>query len=210
MYGQDDVSCKLPSSKLVRLLTKTKSDFYDSQEKYVDCQDINYSDEEDMRRVQKTEKIPTNLMMHSAYHNESTGNKSADARRVNGMNDGGFCEVILYLTRIHFVILTSIINPKPSLPVCYLFTPNCWFEFAEFRAVKIEAGYARWRISVASCALWGRSISRPLNISLTQVDLQLYEVSSRIRPVAYRTKVTCLVHAYGFRAKPLVFSWRSE
>ncbi|KAL0860944.1 hypothetical protein ABMA27_009476 [Loxostege sticticalis] len=61
-------------------------------EKYVDCQDINYSDEEDMRRVQKTEKIPTNLMMHSAYHNESTGNKSADARRVNGMNDGGFCE----------------------------------------------------------------------------------------------------------------------
>ncbi|XP_059050552.1 uncharacterized protein LOC131845502 [Achroia grisella] len=63
-------------------------------EKYVDCQDINYSDEEDMRRdarINKTEKVPTNLVMHSAYHNETHGNKSVD-RRLMSQADGGFCE----------------------------------------------------------------------------------------------------------------------
>ncbi|CAH0401620.1 unnamed protein product [Chilo suppressalis] len=63
-------------------------------EKYVDCQDINYSDEEDLRRdgrVVRSEKIPTNLKLHSAYHNESSGNGSVD-RRSNVHVDGGFCE----------------------------------------------------------------------------------------------------------------------
>ncbi|XP_075986550.1 uncharacterized protein LOC142983510 [Anticarsia gemmatalis] len=63
-------------------------------EKYVDCQDISYDDDEDLRRdtnvhVQKTEKIPTNLMMHSAYHNDT---KNAVVRRAGGSIDGGFCE----------------------------------------------------------------------------------------------------------------------
>ncbi|XP_028159357.1 uncharacterized protein LOC114352096 [Ostrinia furnacalis] len=66
-------------------------------EKYVDCQDINYSDEEDMRRdahVLRTEKIPTNLRLHSAYHNETSGNTSivAGGRRYTSQPDGGFCE----------------------------------------------------------------------------------------------------------------------
>ncbi|XP_038219752.1 uncharacterized protein LOC119838012 [Zerene cesonia] len=58
-------------------------------EKYVDCQDINYSDDEDLRRDIKSEQIPTNLVMHSAYHNESSGNES---RRYVSQADGGFCE----------------------------------------------------------------------------------------------------------------------
>ncbi|CAG9569288.1 unnamed protein product [Danaus chrysippus] len=56
-------------------------------EKYVDCQDISYSDEDDARRdtrIQKKDKVPTNLSMHSAYHN--------DSRRFTSQADGGFCE----------------------------------------------------------------------------------------------------------------------
>ncbi|CAG9794804.1 unnamed protein product [Diatraea saccharalis] len=63
-------------------------------EKYVDCQDINYSEEDDLRRdthVLKTEKIPTNLRLHSAYHNETIGNATIN-RRTNPHIDGGFCE----------------------------------------------------------------------------------------------------------------------
>ncbi|XP_022123154.2 uncharacterized protein LOC110998709 [Pieris rapae] len=59
-------------------------------EKYVDCQDINYSDDEDMRReikVMRSEKVPTNLVMHSAYHNDTNG-----TRRYISQADGGFCE----------------------------------------------------------------------------------------------------------------------
>ncbi|XP_026498814.2 uncharacterized protein LOC113402721 [Vanessa tameamea] len=55
-------------------------------EKYVDCQDISYSDEEDARRdikIVKSEKVPTNLVMHSAYN---------ESRRYNSQADGGFCE----------------------------------------------------------------------------------------------------------------------
>ncbi|XP_046973153.1 uncharacterized protein LOC124539839 [Vanessa cardui] len=55
-------------------------------EKYVDCQDISYSDEDDARRViksVKSEKVPTNLVMHSAYN---------ESRRYNSQADGGFCE----------------------------------------------------------------------------------------------------------------------
>ncbi|XP_049880459.1 uncharacterized protein LOC126376952 [Pectinophora gossypiella] len=64
-------------------------------EKYVDCQDINYSDEEDggMRRdanaLKRTDKVPTNLIMHSALHNETFKNGS---RRFTHNVDGGFCE----------------------------------------------------------------------------------------------------------------------
>ncbi|VVD00255.1 unnamed protein product [Leptidea sinapis] len=61
-------------------------------EKYVDCQDINYSDDEDMRRdtkVAKIEKVPTNLVLHSAYHNETYANGT---RRYASQADGGFCE----------------------------------------------------------------------------------------------------------------------
>ncbi|KAJ0170839.1 hypothetical protein K1T71_013611 [Dendrolimus kikuchii] len=69
-------------------------------EKYVDCQDIAYSDEEDMRRdahVTKLEKVPTNLLMHSAHHNTSfsiDGNSSIAAGRKSYSSnaDGGFCE----------------------------------------------------------------------------------------------------------------------
>lgn len=45
----------------------------------------------------KLEKIPTNLIMHSAYHNETNGNNTlvgSDRRHSGGaMADGGFCEV---------------------------------------------------------------------------------------------------------------------
>lgn len=61
------------------------------QEKYVDCQDISYSDEEDARRdgkVLKSELVPTNLTMHSAHN---------DTRRRNSETEGGFCEVILFI-----------------------------------------------------------------------------------------------------------------
>ncbi|XP_072932309.1 uncharacterized protein [Epargyreus clarus] len=65
-------------------------------EKYVDCTDIQYSDEEDSRReipVKRTEKIPTNLVLHSAYHNETSGNESlTTGRRYASQADGGFCE----------------------------------------------------------------------------------------------------------------------
>ncbi|XP_013184994.2 uncharacterized protein LOC106130643 [Amyelois transitella] len=58
-------------------------------EKYVDCQDINYSDEDDMRR---SEKIPTNLVMHSAHDDRNQTNNVTIARRYPGLMDGGFCE----------------------------------------------------------------------------------------------------------------------
>ncbi|KAL4708561.1 hypothetical protein ACJJTC_014169 [Scirpophaga incertulas] len=66
-------------------------------EKYVDCQDISYSDEEDLRRddrIKKSEKIPTNLIMHSAYHNETIGLNSSvvPSRRKTSQIEGGFCE----------------------------------------------------------------------------------------------------------------------
>ncbi|XP_061723318.1 uncharacterized protein LOC133529588 [Cydia pomonella] len=66
-------------------------------EKYVDCQDINYSDEEEGRRF--VEKVPTNLVMHSAYdhhHNNDTNtavNVTSERRSKGGTAaDGGFCE----------------------------------------------------------------------------------------------------------------------
>lgn len=47
-----------------------------------------------MRRdtqIVKTEKVPTNLVLHSALHNETYANGS---RRYQGNQiDGGFCEV---------------------------------------------------------------------------------------------------------------------
>ncbi|XP_052744857.1 uncharacterized protein LOC112054911 [Bicyclus anynana] len=55
-------------------------------EKYVDCQDISYSDEEDARRdgkVLRSELIPTNLTIHSAHN---------DTRRYASAAEGGFCE----------------------------------------------------------------------------------------------------------------------
>ncbi|XP_073963134.1 uncharacterized protein [Choristoneura fumiferana] len=58
-------------------------------EKYVDCQDINYSDEDEVRRASHVDRVPTNLVMHSAYHNESHYNSS---RKHNLQADGGFCE----------------------------------------------------------------------------------------------------------------------
>nr|XP_021191507.2 uncharacterized protein LOC110377130 isoform X1 [Helicoverpa armigera] len=67
-------------------------------EKYVDCQDINYSDEEDMRRdtnSQKSEKVPTNLVMHSAYQDDAVKNvmvSGNSSRRNAALADGGFCE----------------------------------------------------------------------------------------------------------------------
>ncbi|XP_026754415.3 uncharacterized protein LOC113514526 isoform X1 [Galleria mellonella] len=84
-------------------------------EKYVDCQDINYSDEEDMRRdapIVKTEKIPTNLVMHSAYHNESSGNTSVSSNR-RSMTDGGFCEndhggPLVYGTGVNSIVIGVI------------------------------------------------------------------------------------------------------
>ncbi|CAB3258351.1 unnamed protein product [Arctia plantaginis] len=60
-------------------------------EKYVDCSDISYDDDEDLRRdtkVKKTERIPTNLVMHSAYHNET----SYTRRLRDNIGSGGFCE----------------------------------------------------------------------------------------------------------------------
>lgn len=41
----------------------------------------------------KTERIPTNLVMHSAYHNETYNNSIGVSRRYISMTDGGFCEV---------------------------------------------------------------------------------------------------------------------
>lgn len=64
------------------------------QEKYVDCQDINYSEDEDTRRdthVVAMEKVPTNLGLHSALHNETFANGSR--RYQSNQIDGGFCEV---------------------------------------------------------------------------------------------------------------------
>ncbi|KAG6449867.1 uncharacterized protein LOC115443361 [Manduca sexta] len=81
-------------------------------EKYVDCQDINYSDEEDMRR---SEKIPTNLVMHSAYHNETGGNSSIREpfRRYVSQTDGGFCEndhggPLVYGTGVNSIVIGVI------------------------------------------------------------------------------------------------------
>ncbi|CAH0721133.1 unnamed protein product, partial [Brenthis ino] len=56
-----------------------------NDEKYVDCQDISYSDEEDARRNSRvTERVPENLVLHSAYN---------DSRRYGvSQADGGFCE----------------------------------------------------------------------------------------------------------------------
>lgn len=55
------------------------------QEKYVDCTDVQYSESEEdgggMRRVLN----PNQLVLHSAYHNESG--------RRQGIGSGGFCEV---------------------------------------------------------------------------------------------------------------------
>lgn len=88
------------------------------QEKYVDCQDINYSDDEegDRRRVMKSEKIPTNLVMHSAFHNETDQTHYSQVlaggvtptdqkgRRYMTGNDGGFCEVNkAYLIRTYYI-----------------------------------------------------------------------------------------------------------
>ncbi|CAG4967646.1 unnamed protein product [Parnassius apollo] len=60
-------------------------------DKYVECQDIHYSDdEEDTRRevhVSRSERVPSNLVMHSGYHNETIGT----SRRKEQAN-GGFCE----------------------------------------------------------------------------------------------------------------------
>lgn len=51
-------------------------------EKYVDCTDVQYSgSEEDRRRVLN----PSQLVLHSAYHNESS-------RRQGHIGSGGFCE----------------------------------------------------------------------------------------------------------------------
>lgn len=62
------------------------------QEKYVDCQDIDYTDDEDGRRGGhvKTEKIPVNMGLHSALHNETFLNGT---RRYTSDISGGFCEV---------------------------------------------------------------------------------------------------------------------
>ncbi|XP_022827540.1 uncharacterized protein LOC111357183 [Spodoptera litura] len=65
-------------------------------EKYVDCQDINYSDEDESNRRDagaKSVRVPTNLVMHSAYHNETIGiGNNNSIRRTGPMVDGGFCE----------------------------------------------------------------------------------------------------------------------
>ncbi|XP_013142088.1 PREDICTED: uncharacterized protein LOC106106105 [Papilio polytes] len=64
-------------------------------EKYVDCEDIDYS-EEDMRRKDinlRTGKVPANFTMHSAMHNETLSNDPVDRRGfANGRLEGGFCE----------------------------------------------------------------------------------------------------------------------
>ncbi|KAJ2940582.1 hypothetical protein O0L34_g6522 [Tuta absoluta] len=65
-------------------------------EKYVECQDIDYyeGDEDEGRRTLKTDKVPTNLMMHSAYHNETALLNGTRRQKTNHHNqiDGGFCE----------------------------------------------------------------------------------------------------------------------
>uniref|UniRef100_D9HQ88 Seminal fluid protein HACP038 n=1 Tax=Heliconius melpomene TaxID=34740 RepID=D9HQ88_HELME len=74
-------------------------------EKYVDCQDISYSDDEDARRDLKIiEKVPTNLTLHSAYN---------DSRRYASQADGGFCEndhggPLVYGTGVNSVVIGVI------------------------------------------------------------------------------------------------------
>ncbi|XP_053619804.1 uncharacterized protein LOC128680586 [Plodia interpunctella] len=58
-------------------------------EKYVDCTEITYDDEDedgDTRRILDPEK----LLLHSAYHNSSQGLN--DSRRQDHFTGGGFCE----------------------------------------------------------------------------------------------------------------------
>ncbi|XP_028031841.1 uncharacterized protein LOC114244281 [Bombyx mandarina] len=85
-------------------------------EKYVDCQDINYSDEEETRREAQSEKIPTNLVMHS-YYNDTIANNVTDdgagARRYAPMADGGFCEndhggPLVYGTGVNSIVIGII------------------------------------------------------------------------------------------------------
>ncbi|CAH2059420.1 unnamed protein product, partial [Iphiclides podalirius] len=63
-------------------------------DKYVDCQDIDYSTEDDGRRnVHVTDRIPKNLVMHSAYHNESADNGTVERKNFDSSQlQGGFCE----------------------------------------------------------------------------------------------------------------------
>ncbi|KAI5639402.1 trypsin domain-containing protein [Phthorimaea operculella] len=66
-------------------------------EKYVECQDINYydGDEDEGRRQMKTDKVPVNLMVHSAYHNETmllNGTRRQRPTNHHNQIDGGFCE----------------------------------------------------------------------------------------------------------------------
>ncbi|KOB71907.1 Uncharacterized protein OBRU01_13348 [Operophtera brumata] len=86
-----------------------------NDEKYVDCQEINYSDEEDARRgAPHTEKVPTNLIMHPAFHNELQRNTSIDSRRSNAkVADGGFCEndhggPLVYGTGVNAIVIGLI------------------------------------------------------------------------------------------------------
>jgi hypothetical protein len=63
----------------------------------------------------KTDRIPTNLIMHSAYHNETAGNNSVlPGPRRYAPHDGGFCEVII--TSSLFSLLPNIqLLPKNHL-----------------------------------------------------------------------------------------------
>ncbi|RVE48232.1 hypothetical protein evm_007089 [Chilo suppressalis] len=55
------------------------------QEKYVDCTDIMYSDSESGEPETRRVVDPSNLVLHSAYHN-------ASGRRISYEPAGGFCE----------------------------------------------------------------------------------------------------------------------
>ncbi|CAH2242594.1 jg14130 [Pararge aegeria aegeria] len=89
-------------------------------EKYVDCQDINYSEEEDARRdgkVLRSELIPTNLTIHSAHN---------DTRRYTSQTNGGFCEndhggPLVYGTGINSIVIgvISACLVKESTNKCY-------------------------------------------------------------------------------------------
>ncbi|XP_068625383.1 uncharacterized protein [Battus philenor] len=85
-------------------------------EKYVDCEDISYSDE-DFRRENgelRSERIPTNLLMHSAYHNETKNNGSVQRKNYGTTpTDGGFCEndhggPMIYGTGINAIVIGVI------------------------------------------------------------------------------------------------------
>ncbi|CAK1594509.1 unnamed protein product [Parnassius mnemosyne] len=83
-------------------------------EKYVECQDINYSDEdeEDARRevhVSRPVRVPSNLVMHSGHHNESSGTERRQAVQASG----GFCEndhggPMVYGTGVNAIVIGVI------------------------------------------------------------------------------------------------------